>query len=134
MDTLTDEGASGRVPKGFVEDGRESGLGALCSGNAGVADLDISHALVGGQAKQEEPTRQTKKRPIITPPQSNVVGEGRQRSDLAAMLQRGGMFQTGDGTKWELGTLGTGRLAESTSISQLFCQMYRRHELNKKPL
>lgn len=42
---LTDEGASGRPPNGLVEEGRgESKACALCSGNAGVADLDISHA------------------------------------------------------------------------------------------
>jgi hypothetical protein len=42
----TDEGASGRIPNGVVEEGRgESEFGALCRGNAGVADLDISHAL-----------------------------------------------------------------------------------------
>jgi hypothetical protein len=58
----TDEGASGRTPNKEVEEGRgESELGALCRGNAGVADLDISHALTerkkGKEGKDEEKRR-----------------------------------------------------------------------------
>lgn len=40
----TDEGASGLTPNGVAEGLGESELGALCSGKAGVAVLDISHA------------------------------------------------------------------------------------------
>jgi hypothetical protein len=43
---LTDDGAFGRPVKGVVDGGRkESVFDALCKGNEGVADLDISHAL-----------------------------------------------------------------------------------------
>jgi len=49
----TDEGASGRLPKESLNAGRgDSILGALCRGNAGVVDLDISHAF--GERKRRE--------------------------------------------------------------------------------
>lgn len=47
MTALTEEGASGRAPIG-VDEGRGKSACALCRGSAGVADLDISHALLGG--------------------------------------------------------------------------------------
>lgn len=50
----TDEGAFGRTPRGVDE----SEACALCSGSAGVPDLDISHALPGQEkGKKERNTR-----------------------------------------------------------------------------
>lgn len=49
---LTDEGASGRTPRGVDGDRKESGSCALCKGSAGVADLDISHALASDTQEQ----------------------------------------------------------------------------------
>lgn len=60
----TDEGASARLPIGLGDADRGvSILGALCRGNAGVVDLDISHALAGG-IKGREKRRQGKKRRV----------------------------------------------------------------------
>lgn len=44
--TLTEEGASDEAPRGVVDEGRGKSTCALCKGSAGVADLDISHALM----------------------------------------------------------------------------------------
>lgn len=58
--TLTDDGTSVRPAKGIVDEGRvESVVCALCSGNAGVADLDISHALAKRNwGKKQKKTRE----------------------------------------------------------------------------
>lgn len=53
----TDEGAFGRTPREVDE----SEACALCSGSAGVPDLDISHAL----PKRREIKKETRVKPIV---------------------------------------------------------------------
>ena len=75
----TDDGAFGRPPRGLVDEGRDkSVLCALCSGNAGVADLDISHAFA--KRKQEGSEKEEKSLyeslDILHPVYIEIVGVG----------------------------------------------------------
>lgn len=108
---LTDDGASGRPPNGLVEEGRgESKVCALCSGNAGVADLDISHAFAKEIWKRKPDVNDKKCVICVVNHCSSRLnwdcwGEARSRSGGDAIWQQlqTGVFQTGDGTRWGLG-------------------------------
>lgn len=52
--TLTEEGVSDEAPRGVVDEGRGKSGCALCKGSAGVADLDISHALIDENRRQRK--------------------------------------------------------------------------------
>ena len=93
---LTDEGASGRTPNGVLEGGRgELEFGALCRGNAGVADFDISHALTD-RKREKRQNEEERRAEFIVEHFASRLAQNRELRVNALEMRSGRSFETGD--------------------------------------
>ena len=93
---LTDEGASGRTPNGVLEGARgESEFGALCRGNAGVADFDISHALTDRKKGKKKRNEEERRAEFIVEHFASRLAQNRELRINVLEMRSGCSFETG---------------------------------------